>query len=89
MKKKAKKQPAGSPAWMTTWADLVSLLMCFFVLLFSLSNIDEARFEEFAQAMAGRRIFLAGALGMIFQDSAAKNTLHRKKWQKETPGHRY
>jgi len=76
MKKKQKKGPAGSPAWMTTWADLVSLLMCFFVLLFSLSSIDEARFQEFAQAMAGRRIFFQGALGTLFSDNAGMMPLH-------------
>ena len=69
-KQKPQENRPGSPAWMTTWADLVCLLMCFFVLLFSLSNVDEARFQEFAQAMAGRRIFLQGALGTIFNESA-------------------
>ena len=68
-KKKAPKQKPGSPAWMTTWADLVSLLMCFFVLLFSLSNVDEARFTAFAQAMQGNTFFL-GALGAIFSDNS-------------------
>jgi len=70
MKKKAEKPKAGAPAWMTTWADLVSLLMCFFVMLFALSNVDEERFIQFAEAMAGRRIFLQGAMGQIFSDSA-------------------
>ena len=26
--------PAGSPAWMATFSDLMNLLLCFFVLLF-------------------------------------------------------
>jgi len=29
--------PAGIPAWVMTFADLMSLLMCFFVLLLSFS----------------------------------------------------
>lgn len=69
-RKKPVRQKPGSPAWMATWADMVSLLMCFFVLLFSLSNIDEARFREFAEAMAGRRILLGGALGTVFNESS-------------------
>ena len=69
-KKKQRAQKAGSPAWMTTWADLVSLLMCFFVLLFALSSIDEARFMEFAEAMRGRTILMGGALGTLFSQSA-------------------
>jgi len=68
--KKAPKQKAGAPAWMVSWADLVSLLMCFFVILFAMSNVDEDKFAEFAQAMAGRRIFLGGALGTFFNDSS-------------------
>ena len=28
----------GAPAWMATFADLVTLLMCFFVLLFAMST---------------------------------------------------
>jgi chemotaxis protein MotB len=69
-KRKPPAKRAGSPAWMTTWADLVSLLMCFFVLLFALSSIDEARFMEFAEAMRGRTILLGGALGTIFNQSS-------------------
>ena len=68
-RKKTPTPKQGSPAWMSTWADMVSLLMCFFVLLFSLSNVDEARFQEFADAMASRRVFFGGALGTIFSDS--------------------
>ncbi|MGB0858980.1 MAG: flagellar motor protein MotB, partial [Pseudoalteromonas spongiae] len=30
--------PPGLPAWMGTFADLMSLLMCFFVLLLSFSE---------------------------------------------------
>ena len=32
--------PAGSPAWMATFADLMSLLMCFFVIILSFSELD-------------------------------------------------
>ena len=40
-KRKPQDQPAGSPAWMSTFSDLMNLLLCFFVMLFSMSNIDE------------------------------------------------
>ena len=33
--------------WMTTYADLVTLLLTFFVLLFALSNVDEQKFLLF------------------------------------------
>jgi len=37
---------AGAPAWMTTFADLVTLLLTFFVLLLSMANMEEVKFAE-------------------------------------------
>ena len=36
----------GSPSWMTTFADLMSLLMCFFVMLLSYSEMDVEKFKQ-------------------------------------------
>lgn len=38
--------PKGSPAWMNTFSDLMNLLLCFFVLLFSMSTIDAEKYEK-------------------------------------------
>lgn len=38
--------PKGSPAWMNTFADLMNLLLCFFVMLFSMSTVDAEKFEK-------------------------------------------
>jgi chemotaxis protein MotB len=35
----------GAPAWFVTFADLMVLLMCFFVLMLSFSEMDEAKFK--------------------------------------------
>ena len=35
----------GAPGWMATFSDLMNLLLCFFVLLFSMSSVDAAKFE--------------------------------------------
>jgi len=43
--------PAGLPAWMGTFADLMSLLMCFFVLLLSFSEMDVLKFKQIAGSM--------------------------------------
>ncbi len=45
-RKKAPEQAGGSPAWMNTFADLMNLLLCFFVLLFSMSTVDAQKFEK-------------------------------------------
>lgn len=42
----------GIPAWVVTFADLMSLLMCFFVLLLSFSEIDAMKFKQIAQEMS-------------------------------------
>lgn len=47
-KKKQEDAPKGSPAWMATFSDLMNLLLCFFVLLFSMSSIDEVKQEKVA-----------------------------------------
>ena len=44
--------PPGLPAWMGTFADLMSLLMCFFVLLLSFSEMDAMKFKRLAGTMA-------------------------------------
>ncbi len=39
--------------WMTTYSDLVTLLLCFFVLLFSFSVIDAKKFEAIIRSFQG------------------------------------
>lgn len=67
-RKKKQDAPApGSPAWMATFSDLMNLLLCFFVLLFSMSSVDTAKFNEMAQSFASTfSIFKAG--GAFFGD---------------------
>lgn len=37
---------SNSPGWLMTYADLMTLLLVFFVLLFSMSNLEKERFAE-------------------------------------------
>ena len=41
----------GLPPWMATFADLMALLMCFFVLLLSFATIDAVRFKKMAESV--------------------------------------
>lgn len=57
MKRPNKKAKKGSPAWMTTFSDMMTLILVFFILLFSMSQIDAARFEAVAESFRNRMIF--------------------------------
>lgn len=47
-KRKPEEPPKGAPAWQSTFADLMNLLLCFFVMLFSMSSLDAQKFELLA-----------------------------------------
>lgn len=53
MAKKRKKDDGdgGAASWMNTFADLMNLLLCFFVLLFSMSSVDADKFEALVQSL--------------------------------------
>lgn len=51
-KRKEDPPPAGSPAWMSTFSDLMNLLLCFFVLLYAMSSVDEEKWEQVAASFS-------------------------------------
>lgn len=61
-KRKPEEPKKGAPAWQCTFADLMNLLLCFFVLLFSMSTVDAQKFEMIAASFSETfSIFDAGA----------------------------
>ncbi len=44
--------PAGSPSWIVTFADLMTLLLTFFILLLSFSNLDVEKYRSIAYSMS-------------------------------------
>lgn len=61
-RKKQEEVKQGLPEWQATFSDMMTLLMCFFVMLFSMSSIDAAKFEEVAQSFQQTvSIFKGGA----------------------------
>ena len=61
-KRKPDEPPKGAPAWQCTFADLMNLLLCFFVMLFSMSTVDAQKFELLAASFNQTfSIFSAGA----------------------------
>ncbi|MDE7313745.1 MAG: flagellar motor protein MotB [Eubacterium sp.] len=59
-KQKQEEAPKGSPAWMATFSDLMNLLLCFFVLLFSMSSVDEDKFEQLIASLQSQYSILNG-----------------------------
>ncbi len=49
MKKRSKPQGSGAN-WMDTYGDLVTLLLCFFVLLYSISSIDQSKWIQIVKS---------------------------------------
>ena len=45
MKKRKKNSEQGD--WLNTYADMVTLLLCFFVLLYSISSVDQDKWKNF------------------------------------------
>ena len=61
-KRKQEEPPKGAPAWTSTFGDLMNLLLCFFVMLFSMSTMDAQKFELLAASFNQTfSIFSAGA----------------------------
>lgn len=50
-KRQEDEPPKGSPAWMSTFSDLMNLLLCFFVMLFAMSTLEESKLHELVAAM--------------------------------------
>lgn len=51
-RKKREEEPSGGASWMNTFADLMNLLLCFFVMLFAMSTVDAEKFEQIAASFA-------------------------------------
>ena len=65
MAKKPEEVKPGLPAWQGTFGDLMNLLLCFFVLLFSMATMDAAKFEEVAASFSSAfSVFSGGEMAI-------------------------
>jgi len=72
-KKREADPPPGVPGWMVTYGDMMSLLLCFFVLLVSMSNMEAEKIRQAA-------ISLKGAFGALpFQQSVRPAPLQQTR----------
>lgn len=77
MRKKRRNDNGSGGDWMQTYGDLVTLLLCFFVLLFSFSTVDAAKWEALVRSFSG-------ASGVMTDDSPGRNSPLQR-----SPSYRY
>lgn len=65
----ANNKAKGSPKWMATFADLMSLLMAMFVLLYAMSDVSEEKFKRMAASFSEE----SGVVSQVIEDSAAES----------------
>lgn len=66
-RKKKEQMGSSAPGWMTTYGDMVTLLLVFFVLLYSFSIMDISKFQGFVTSFRQRAGILDG--GMTLSDN--------------------
>lgn len=57
----------GAPGWITTFSDLMSLLLTFFILLFAFSELDAVKFKNMAVAL--QSVLMGETSTTIFEES--------------------
>ena len=67
MARKQKQEDAsrGAPAWLATFSDLMNLLLCFFVLLFAMSSVDEEKWEKVIASLSSSFSIFSGGESSI------------------------
>ncbi len=64
----------GSPAWMTTYGDMVTLLLTFFILMFAMSTVNEQKFMQAALSLQNALGVLPKNIGVVGELSPAIGT---------------
>ena len=75
-KKKCPDCPQCLPAWLAAFGDLMSLLLCFFVLLLSMSSMDAKKISEAIGSLSGAMSVLEGGI---------KTEVSKQRIQESTP----
>ncbi|WP_394580349.1 flagellar motor protein MotS [Cytobacillus firmus] len=55
-RRRSPEPPKGAPIWMVTFSDLVTLILVFFILLFSMSQIDLMKFQAISDSFRDRQV---------------------------------
>jgi chemotaxis protein MotB len=69
-RKKIEETSEGAPEWMGTYSDLVTLLLVFFIMLFSMASVDKEKFQNVADSL--RNQFLHISSGEVIGGETGK-----------------
>lgn len=72
-KKQRQEESSGAPEWMTTYSDMVTLLLTFFIMLFSMATIDKNKFTDIAKSLSNSLMNLS--TGESILDSSGKSII--------------
>lgn len=65
----------GAAKWITTFSDLMNLLLCFFIMLFAMSTIDQEKFQELVQSLSSSFGVLTGGSASIIEGDLVSSGL--------------
>jgi len=82
-KKAQEEEPQNTNAWITTYTDLMTLLLTFFVLLISISTIDANRKREALNSLIGAFGFKPGAQSVLGKENGMNVTMGTAPMVKE------
>ncbi|WP_100373793.1 flagellar motor protein MotS [Bacillus sp. FJAT-45037] len=57
MRRRKRQEEKGAPKWMVTFSDMMTLILVFFILLFSMSVVDAQKFRAIADSFQQRQVF--------------------------------
>ncbi len=83
-KRERQEEGLNTNAWLTTYTDLMTLLLTFFVLLISISTIDINRKREALDSLIGAFGFKPGAQSVLGKESGADVTAETAPMQQES-----
>lgn len=78
-KKKCPDCPKCLPGWLVQFGDLMSLLLCFFILLLSMATMDKKKVEEYFEIMRRSMGFLEGAQDTAEAEKESLSQYHADK----------
>jgi len=71
--------PKCLPGWLVQFGDLMSLLLCFFILLLSMATMDKKKVEEYFEIMRRSMGFLEGSVNTAESEKESLSQYHADK----------